>query len=53
VVDSPAVALAVRVVLVLVSLAALWFVVRAGHTGAQVAWSDVVQQSQGLPHGGE
>ncbi|GAA1232232.1 hypothetical protein GCM10009633_01590 [Janibacter melonis] len=53
VVDSPAVALAVRVALVLVSLSALWFVVRAGHTGAQVAWSDVVQQSQGLPHGGE
>lgn len=53
VVASPAVRVVVQVLLVLASLAALWFVVRAGHTGAEVAWKDVVEQTDGLPRGGD
>ncbi len=35
-----------RVLLVLVALAALVAVVRAGHTGAEVAWADVIRSTE-------
>lgn len=42
---SPALQTLSRIVLVIVSLVALVAVVRAGHTGAQVAWGDIVSQA--------
>jgi hypothetical protein len=41
---SPMLQTVARVVLVIISLVALFAVVRAGHTGAQVAWGDVINQ---------
>lgn len=42
-----------QVLLVLVSLAALVAVIRAGHTGAEVAWKDVIEQTKNLPSAGD
>lgn len=43
-----AVAVIAQVLLVVAGLAALFFVIRAGHTGAEVAWKDVIDQTKNL-----
>lgn len=43
------VAIIVTILLVAASLAALWFVFRAGHTGAEVAWADVISKTHLAP----
>ena len=43
------IAIVAMLLLVAASVAAIWFVFQAGHTGAQVAWGDVTSKTRLVP----